>query len=302
MGAALGSAGQAVAGQWVAFDVTPAVSGNGLVSFGIRDGSSDLVTFSSREGANKPELCVEYGPPQPPVAAFTADKLNVVTGEAVQFTDQSTGPPTSWDWDFGDGGSSTAENPNHAYSTPGTYTVSLTATNSVGSDTETKTDYITVTEAPPIACSLASDDAHVRSNYATTNYGSTTDLRVKDASADFYSYLKFNVQGVTGAVQQATMRLYVLNAGPDGGTAYQVSNTGWVETTITWNNKPAMGAALGSAGQAVAGQWVAFDVTPAVSGNGLVSFGIRDGSSDLVTFSSREGANKPELCVEFQSE
>lgn len=44
---------------------------------------------------------------------------------SLQFTDTSPGDPTSWSWDFGDGGSSTEQNPIHTYATGGTYTVTL---------------------------------------------------------------------------------------------------------------------------------------------------------------------------------
>ncbi len=80
----------------------------------------------------------------PPAAAFTATPTAGLAPLTVQFTDLSGGRPTSWHWDFGDGTSSTTQNPQHTYTTPGTYTVTLTATNEYGSDTETKTDYITV--------------------------------------------------------------------------------------------------------------------------------------------------------------
>lgn len=81
-----------------------------------------------------------------PVAAFTADltTLQEPTSMTVQFTDQSTNTPTSWLWDFGDGTTSTAQNPSKTYTAAGTYTVTLTATNAGGSDAETKTGYITV--------------------------------------------------------------------------------------------------------------------------------------------------------------
>jgi len=79
-----------------------------------------------------------------PVAAFTATPTTITAGQSVQFTDQSTNTPTSWSWAFGDGGTSTTRNPSHTYATAGTYTVSLTATNSFGSNTQTKTNYITV--------------------------------------------------------------------------------------------------------------------------------------------------------------
>jgi PKD repeat protein len=82
--------------------------------------------------------------PVPPTVAFTANISSGVTPLAVQFTDQSTGIPTSWSWDFGDGGTSTEQNPVHVYTTAGTYTVSLTATNAYGSGLEEKAALVTV--------------------------------------------------------------------------------------------------------------------------------------------------------------
>jgi uncharacterized protein (TIGR02145 family) len=79
-----------------------------------------------------------------PVAAFTATPTTITAGQSVQFTDQSTNTPTDWIWDFGDGNTSTLQNPSHAYSTVGTYSIILTTTNTFGSDDETKTNYIAV--------------------------------------------------------------------------------------------------------------------------------------------------------------
>jgi PKD repeat protein len=83
-----------------------------------------------------------------PVAAFVGSPTTGGAPLTVNFTDQSTNSPTSWSWTFGDAGTSTAQNPSHVYSTAGTYTVTLTAANSCGSDAETKTNYIAVTTAP----------------------------------------------------------------------------------------------------------------------------------------------------------
>jgi len=80
----------------------------------------------------------------PPVAQFVGAPTSGVVPLLVAFTDQSTNSPTSWSWTFGDGGTSTAQNPSHTYTAAGSYTVSLTATNQYGSDGETKTNYITV--------------------------------------------------------------------------------------------------------------------------------------------------------------
>jgi PKD repeat protein len=81
-------------------------------------------------------------------ANFTADPR---TGEAplsVQFTDTSTGDPTAWTWDFGDQSSASYDqHPAHAYTAPGSYTVTLTVTGTVSTDTNTivRSNYITVT-------------------------------------------------------------------------------------------------------------------------------------------------------------
>ena len=84
--------------------------------------------------------------PPPPTAAFSGTPISGYAPLTVSFTDESTDGPTSWSWDFGDGGTSTEQNPTYEYTSVGTYTVSLIATNAYGSDTETKTDYIEVDE------------------------------------------------------------------------------------------------------------------------------------------------------------
>jgi len=81
-------------------------------------------------------------------ADFSADKTGVVVGQAVNFSDQSSGNPTQWLWDFGDGSTSTEQNPTHAYNTMGVFTVSLTVTNLVEADTTTVNSFILVLEAP----------------------------------------------------------------------------------------------------------------------------------------------------------
>ena len=87
-----------------------------------------------------------------PVADFSGTPTSGDKPLLVNFTDESTGGPvTSWSWTFGDGGTSTEQNPSHTYSEAGTYTVALTVTGPGGEDTETKTDYITVTEPAPVA-------------------------------------------------------------------------------------------------------------------------------------------------------
>lgn len=84
----------------------------------------------------------------PPTAAFTANRTTITTGESVTFSNQSTNSPTSYSWSFNGGSpaNSTANNPTVTYNTAGQFTVSLTANNAYGNNTETKTAYITVNE------------------------------------------------------------------------------------------------------------------------------------------------------------
>lgn len=81
-----------------------------------------------------------------PVANFSATPTSGFDSLEVHFKDQSTGNITSWLWAFGDQSTSTEQNPVHSYNTPGTYSVSLTITGPDGSDSEIKTNYITVSE------------------------------------------------------------------------------------------------------------------------------------------------------------
>jgi PKD repeat protein len=89
------------------------------------------------------------GSPAPPVAEFSGSPTNGYAPLEVDFTDLSTGSITSWKWYFGDGDSSMIQSPSHTYTAIGQFDVTLTVTGPGGSDTETKYDYITTTEAPP---------------------------------------------------------------------------------------------------------------------------------------------------------
>jgi PKD repeat protein len=81
--------------------------------------------------------------PVAPVAAFSGSPLSGEGPLTVTFTDASSGTPATWAWDFGDGGTSALQNPTHTFN-PGTWTVALTVTNAVGTNTLTKTDYVVV--------------------------------------------------------------------------------------------------------------------------------------------------------------
>ncbi len=151
------------------------------------------------------------------------------------------------------------------------------------------------------------DDARVNSASPSTNYGSSSTLRLrKSSSTTINSYLKFNVSGLSGPAQSARLRLYITDSSKSGGSVYLVSNnyegttTPWMDRGLNWNNAPTIaGTALSSAEAEHVGSWVEFDVTPAITGEATYSFGLKTASSDAVYYNSKESSNKPELVVQL---
>lgn len=82
-----------------------------------------------------------------PKANFTVDKTSGCPPLIVQFTDQSTGNPATYFWDFGNGNTSTLRNPGSIFITPGSFDITLIVTNNLGSDTLVRKGYITVNTA-----------------------------------------------------------------------------------------------------------------------------------------------------------
>ncbi len=92
----------------------------------------------------------------PPVASFTTDKTEGTTPLTVKFTDTSTNRPTGWEWNFGDGSTSTEQNPVHIFSGERTYTVTLVASNGDGSsDAKSMNIKVNRVPAPPVANFIA---------------------------------------------------------------------------------------------------------------------------------------------------
>lgn len=96
-----------------------------------------------------------YTPVTPPMPNFTGTPLTGTVPVTVTFTDTSTGAITDWLWDFGDGTTSTLQNPAHTYTSAGTYTVILTANGPGGSASKTQNNYLTY--SPPTSTSEYSD-------------------------------------------------------------------------------------------------------------------------------------------------
>jgi len=154
-------------------------------------------TTSGGMAALQQILVIEYQE-SAPVANFTA---NVTSGDApltVNFTDQSTGTPASWLWDFGDGTNTTEQNPLHTYANAGIYSVKLTVTNAGGSDEELKTGYITVTEPPIPEPDLVVSSITLNAGEIFANEVNAISAKVENSGSDAVGFftVRFTVNGV----------------------------------------------------------------------------------------------------------
>jgi hypothetical protein len=138
----------------------------------------------------------------------------------------------------------------------------------------------------------ADADAYVRQG-RDINYGTASELRVREASTSYHAYLAFDVPTTPSS---AVLRLYVTDPSPAGGRVH-VTATSWDERTITWNNAPPPQSAVGEVGRAELGRWVEVDVSAAVQAAGRHSFAIVGVSGDSALYSSREGLNPPQLVL-----
>jgi PKD repeat protein len=237
--------------------------------------------------------------PSSPVADFAAVPDFGRASLEVAFVDLSTGHPASWLWDFGDGASSTERHPIHVYPAGGSYDVSLIATNAQGADAQIQVAAVEVLPPLPSVTFTPTEDARVSSASPSQNYASSPSLRVRSsASGNYQSYLRFSVSGLVGQqVTAARLRLFVTDPSVQGGTL-TVAPGGWSESTLTWDNAPGVGVlVLDSVGTVFPDSWVEFDVSELVTGPGTYDFGLSSGASNSAIYSSREGANPPELVV-----
>jgi hypothetical protein len=175
---------------------------------------------------------------------------------------------------------------------------------SVASSTPTGTPARTNTPTATLASSsftlTPAADAYVNSSSPTSNYGTNTSLRV-DASPTLHSYLKFTIQGLSRAPTKATLRLYTTSTSTSGVNINGVSNTSWVETSITYNNAPAIDGPLAGSSGAIktANVFVSIDVTALVKGNGTISMAVTTTNSTAISMASREtGAHAPQLVIQ----
>ncbi len=143
-------------------------------------------------------------------------------------------------------------------------------------------------------------DTTVRADHPTKGYGTLTTLTA-DNSPVQNALLRFTVSGVgTDVIIGATLRLYVTNPSPVGGSVARVASQTWGEN-VTWNTAPAADPLpVATIGKATLNTWAQFNVLPIITGDGTFSMRISSTSADGVAFVSREGTTatqRPQLVV-----
>lgn len=143
-------------------------------------------------------------------------------------------------------------------------------------------------------------DAMIRSDQPARNFGADSRL-VADSSPKMKAFLRFDVAGLTAAPTGARLRLWVTDKSSNGPEVHAVAGA-WDESTLTYDNRPAVGSAvIADVGSVTAGRWLEYNVGALVTGNGVVDLALVGDSRDGTDFASREDADpthRPQLLVD----
>lgn len=148
---------------------------------------------------------------------------------------------------------------------------------------------------------IAEADAHILQSSPSANYGTADDLPSDgDPDAAQISYIRFSVNGIDKPVQNVKLRVFATK-GSNDGPAVHFADSNWKEAGVdgvTWDLQPTLLSGPMENKDAVEEKsWLEYDVTAAVTGDGMYSFALVADSEEEVTFSSREGTEPPELIV-----
>lgn len=183
-----------------------------------------------------------------------------------------------------------------------TSTVEITPTSEMATATELPASATSTASLPGPGASLVfitDGDARVQQSDPDTNYGEATTLRADGAGdSEIQSFLHFTVSGITSPIQSAQLRVYVNDNGTENGPAIYAADNHWAENAITWNNRPALTSeAADNTGSLQPNSWVEYNVASLVSGDGTYTFALVADSNDGTVFSSRQGAQPPQLLL-----
>jgi hypothetical protein len=269
VGGSLGPSGGITAGTWATVDITPYITGNGTYNLALTSTSSTEISLASRESANKPQLVVE--------AEF-----------APTATASSTSMPTD----------TPSITPSPTFGPTATPSATPTAS-ATPSDTPMPTSTFTATATPLIIVSTFNPvaDAYVNEGSPASNYGGLTTLRA-DATPIVRSYLRFDLQGLSGSITRVTLRIFTNSSSTTGYEVRNVADNTWSEGTINFSNAPAVDGVAATSGSFGANAWTTVDITPLITGNGSLNIALTTTNATAFSLASRESANAPQLVVE----
>jgi chitodextrinase len=179
-----------------------------------------------------------------------------------------------------------------------TYTYTVAALDAAGNRSQESNSATATTPAAAATLTFAPvADSYIQSAVPASNFGSATTVQVYGSPVQD-GLLKFTVSGVgSRQVTSATLRLNCVDASNLGGQFRRVLDTSWTENGVTWGNAPAAEATVfGSLGSVSAGLWYTVPV-PFITGDGTYSIRFSSTSTNGADFSSKEGANPPQLIV-----
>jgi hypothetical protein len=288
-GGAINPSGPVSSGTWTAVDVTSYVTGNNTFSLVLTGASSTQISLASREsGANAPQLVIETnsGPVSTNTPTATALPSHTPTNTALP-TNTATATATATA-----GPTATSSNtPTMTLTPAATATSSFTPT-ATATFTSTATSMVNSFTLNPAA------DSYVNESSSMMNYGNASTLRA-DGSPLVRSYLRFDIQGLSGTVTRATLRILTNSSSSTGYEVRGVPDNSWGESTINFANAPAFNGVTTTSGPFASGVWTTVDITPLIIGNGTFSLALTTTNSTAFSLASREaGANAPQLVIE----
>ncbi len=294
-GSLAGSSGGYAIGSWAQANLPSLVTGDGQLDMAVKTTSNTSLSYSSREGANPPQLVVNIaaGPAGP-----TATPTDTPVPPTATATDTPV-PPTATSTDTPVPPTATAtDTPVPPTATPTDTPVPPTATATTVPPTATPTNTPVPTTAVTFA---AAADAYVSSSAPTANFGTAKDLRVASKNPVLRSYLHFDLSGIAGPVTRITLRVLATNSSTKSYEVHTLGG-GWVETSVNYNTALPIGSpVLGLSSKPAASSWTTVSlpttlVTPATTALDLALIGT---TTTATTFSSREGGNAAQLVVEY---
>ncbi|MHC1706706.1 MAG: M6 family metalloprotease domain-containing protein [Bacteroidales bacterium] len=240
----------------------------------------------------------------PVLSNFTGTPTTICQGESVQFTDQSSGNPTSWMWNFGDGSFSTLQNPSHIYNTEGQFSVTLTVTKPGSSNTLTRANYITVNALQTVTANISQNppgslcpNSSVTFNASVTNGGTNPFYQWKKNGANVGS--NSSSYSASNLVNGDNINCYVTSAITCPANNPAISNT--IQVSVLQNLTPSVSIVPSPSLIVCQGTEVTFTANP-VNGGSVPSYqwkknGLNVGSNAPVFITNTLSSGDVITCV-----